>query len=68
MILALILSAAAPDYDAHIALQRKIHGAAVADLDAVVEAPFVVWGDAGKVQDIEHGTCRPQATEGRGGS
>ncbi len=49
MLLALIL-AAAPDYDAHIALQRKIHGAAVADLDTVVEAPFVVWGDAGKVQ------------------
>lgn len=48
--LALVLSAAAPDYDAHIALTRKLHGAAVADLDAVVEAPFVVWGDAGKLQ------------------
>jgi hypothetical protein len=44
------LLAAAPDYAAHVAAQRARYGEAVADLVAVVEPPFVVWGDAGELQ------------------
>lgn len=49
LIIATLLTAA-PDYAAHVAAQKAKYGAAVKDLDTVIEAPFVVWGDSGQVQ------------------
>lgn len=49
LIIASLLTAT-PDYAAHIAAQRVKYGEAVNDLVAVVEPPFVVWGDAGELQ------------------
>lgn len=50
LLLAAVLLAATPDYAAHVAAQRKHFGASAKDLVAVVEPPFVVWGDSGAVQ------------------
>jgi hypothetical protein len=47
LLLVAMMLTSAPDYGAHIAAQKKKYGAGVRDLDVVVEAPFVVWGDSG---------------------
>jgi hypothetical protein len=49
LIIASLLTAT-PDYAAHIAAQKVKYGNAAKDLVAIVEAPFVVWGDAGELQ------------------
>jgi hypothetical protein len=52
VLFSLLLAAApvAPDYAGHIAAQKARYGEAAKDLWAVIEPPFVVWGDAGPRQ------------------
>lgn len=50
LLITALLLAATPDYAAHVAAQRKVYGAGVKDLVAVIEPPFVVWGDSGALQ------------------